>query len=251
MSDVEIEVRQGDRAGVFFMSAGDVAATSRVTIDLENEVVTTSDGSNQSIAVKKIDTDASCSSREVTYAATGETTIARELFAQYWGWDKARASLTERVGSYHSLGVVVGGVASGTTGVTSSTEMSVSGLANRRAYNDVRYEKFDRWSCVYGHQQVWRVTGMPKPMSYIGWESTRPSFRYCAKLPKGRTISRISENNRKYSGGLTVKGVGLSAEADWSEETRMYINPRADSTVCGDTDYYGEAERLEIHKAMW
>lgn len=31
----------------------------------------------------------------------------------------------------------------------------------------------------------------------------------------------------------------------------MYINPSASSTVCGDADRYGEAERLEIHKAMW
>lgn len=81
-------------------------------------------------------------------------------------------------------------------------------------------------------------------------DSTRPSSRYCAKLPKGRSTWRISENNRTYSGGLTVEGVGLSAEADWTKETRMYINPSASSTVCGDTDRYGEAERPEIHKAM-
>ncbi len=30
----------------------------------------------------------------------------------------------------------------------------------------------------------------------------------------------------------------------------MYINPGASSTVCGDADRYGEAERPEIHKAM-
>lgn len=251
-ADLEIEVREGDRAALFYLSSHDAAATNEVVLDLDSSTATLDDEGAQPLAVSQAADDASCGAKPATYTASAQTRIVRELFLQYWGWDKARATVAQTTGAYHSLGVKVGSSQSGTAGAKTSTEVgNKTGMSNRRFYNDVRYTRYVRDSCIGGPQVVWKPTGIPRPMAYVGWEKSRPNFRHCWRWPKGKYILKNNENNRKYSTGLTLGGTGLSAEADYTSNVRLYVMSRAKSTVCGDTGEYGEAQRIEMHKAQW
>jgi hypothetical protein len=170
-----------------------------------------------------------------------------EHFINLYTWRGAPTTLTEEVGSDHSLGIAVkmigpsGWSASGSADISTDTSNGADATvtSSMAEYNQVNY-RFFLQSCwkpnddFAGNNKAWRPLGF-FALTPQGLETPvrHPSWSACAAYKAAQNVRKDKGSNVTYSAGVDLGFVSVSARASFSAHTRIEFHAAQATYVCG------------------
>jgi hypothetical protein len=156
-----------------------------------------------------------------------QTATAQETWANIYG-RAAPWSVTLRRGNDHTLGIEAGGKAAGTR--TISSDMSSSTVAaNASLKNTVQYRYWSNSCQPFGQMRPYKEITLLSTSTRIA----PYDYSHCTIASAGVTYTKSTAKNITIKGGVTVKGVALSAQSGWDGEVQMSMKPSRDAWICG------------------
>jgi hypothetical protein len=126
------------------------------------------------------------------------------------------------------LGIEAGGKAAGTR--TISSDMSSSTVAaNASLKNTVQYRYWSNSCQPFGQMRPYKEITLLSTYTRIA----PYDYSHCTIASAGVTYTKSTAKNITIKGGVTVKGVALSAQSGWDGEVQMSMKPSRDAWICG------------------
>jgi hypothetical protein len=177
---------------------------------------------------------------------TGATVVNNpERFMNLYAMTQAHASLAEKVGSSHTLGVAInygsGGYSvSGSVAMhtTTSAGGTLSYSANRTVYNSVNYRQYSR-RCYHSYGS--EVEHEAKPAGFYDLQSKSAAispitWTACSAPKSSGTWVKNQGSNVEFSVGVTLPFASVNSQAGFSADTEITWSPTASVVVCGNTE---------------
>jgi hypothetical protein len=181
----------------------------------------------------------------------------REVWAAAYGWYGAKVTVDFNSGNTHTLGIGLsateGGAnmsAAGQSSISSSAGARVTGIVNEFVVNKVNYRRYR----LYGNacpakRHKWRAEGFYALLPDAEFTNSGSAiYSACNAITPRFEGWKENGTNATYSGGVTLFGFGLSAQAGWNQETKMTWDVTRNSWICGSTSVgWVESPKAEVH----
>lgn len=133
-------------------------------------------------------------------------------------------------GNSHTLGIAYKGGQSGTLTISASTSSSTT-AAQATLYNTVQYRP---WYDSCYPNEWWKPYAVVTLMSSYS-QIAIVNYPYCTAVAANVTYTKNTSSNLTFSGGVSIKGVGLTAKSGWDSAVRMSMAPTRNGYVCGNS----------------
>ena len=160
-----------------------------------------------------------------------------EYFMQAYAWSGAMATVAQKYGNDHTLGIGYSATGSSSgfrASGTQSTNMAASatrgGIADAYVYNKVNYRD-------YGDSCSAAVTRRPHSVNALLTNFTyTPHVTYSSCTTyTGGTYTKYQGTNVTYGAGMDIGPINVSAQSGWNTNTEISWTVTKRSKICGST----------------
>jgi hypothetical protein len=172
-----------------------------------------------------------------------------ERFMSLYTAPRAPASVKERTGSEHSVGIgvkvdqgawSVGGSVTWTYNRSATAQLTY--LHDLDLFNQINYRVF--WAkprdCQFDPIGKWKIKRQVRPVSWYDmlswkWPIMRKWWPYCTNQKRRGTYTKEQGSNITYELGVTLPFIDLKAHASFSHDTEIVWHIRRPIYICGST----------------
>jgi len=166
-----------------------------------------------------------------------------EHFLNVWAWSGVPTTVTESLGSKHTvgLGITYDGVywsGYGTADVESGQNENATATfrSNRSTGNSINYRRFTLVCQGTTQYRTARPTGLDAllPAKFTKHKIAAPKFKHCVRYRRGQTLTVDHSSNTTYAAGVGLGFVNLSAHASMTKQTIEAFNIKKGTFICGN-----------------
>jgi len=160
-----------------------------------------------------------------------------EYFMQAYAWSGAYATVVQKYGNDHTLGIAYSATGSdasfkqsGSISTNMAASASRSGVADAYVWNKVNYRDYVSSCSASKTRKPYSVNALLTNFTY----SAHPSWSTCQTY-SGGTYTKSQGTNVTYSAGMDIGPINVSAQSGWNSNTEITWTVTSRTKLCGNS----------------